>query len=304
MKEQPEQEPGGQQGSEVDFETHRALCFSIAYRMLGSVADAEDLVQESWIRWQANRASIKRPRAWLRQVCTRLAIDRLRDRQRADAPYPGPWLPEPILDGSVQMQAALENRLDAVDSIRIAFLTLLEELKPHERAIYLLRAVFECTYSEIAEIVEQSVDNCRQIFARTRKKLGSREQAPPANQEEQQCLAAFYEAVTQGDLQALLQILDPEVVLMSDGGGKRSAARVPLTGAQRVAHFVLGIAKLQRQAESRLCFRPVNGQMGAQVHSSAGLESVVSYEFRENKLWRIFVMRNPDKLIHLSGERR
>lgn len=285
------------------FEEHRAFCFSIAYRMLGSVSDAEDLVQESWLRWQAHRACIESPRAWLRRVCTRLAIDRLRERQRPDALYPGPWLPEPLLDQSAQLPAALDDRLDALDSISTLFLTLLEKLGPQERAVYLLRAIFECSYAEISTIVERKVEHCRQLYARAKAKIPSAQ--PPsaiASEQQSQCLTRFYEAIAQGNLQALMDALDPQVELLSDGGGKRSAARKPLLGAAIVAKFLLGVSKIQSQAGGRFQPVSVNGRCGAIVFHGKTIDSVVSYEFVDGCINKIFIVRNPDKLMHLSGK--
>lgn len=287
------------------FEEHRTFCFAIAYRMLGSVSDAEDLVQECWLRWQAHRDCIDSPRAWLRRVCTRLAIDRLRERQRPDALYPGPWLPEPLLDQSPQLQAALDDRLDALDSLSMAFLTLLEKLGPLERAVYLLRAIFECSYAEISTVIQRKSDHCRQLYARAKRKIPAERVACNIDPEQQsQCLSRFYRAIAQGDLQALMDALDPQVELLSDGGGKRSAARKPLLGAPVVAKFLLGVAKLQSQAGGRMQPTLVNGRCGALVLHAEAVDSVISYEIVGGRLQKIFIVRNPDKLMHLSAQER
>jgi len=243
------------------FEAERARLVGLAYRMLGSRADAEDVVQDAWLRWHArgaDRANIERPAAWLTTVVSRLALDRLRARQRDRADYVGPWLPEPVIlvdDPSV----VVERR----DSLRIGFVHLLERLNPRERVAFVLADVFDEPHQSISTVLDESVVNCRQLVSRARRKLAAPSMSPNASTTvaaassaatmppagagagagDGSGLDAFLTAAAGGDVDALLAALAPGVVLVSDGGADRHAARRPVLGADRVARFVLTIGK-------------------------------------------------------------
>jgi RNA polymerase sigma-70 factor, ECF subfamily len=235
------------------FDRHRPLLFSIAYRMLGSVMDAEDVVQEAFLRWQrAPRAEVRSPKAYLSAVVTRLCIDQLRSARKRREEYVGPWLPEPL---------PTEPDTAAIDeSLSMAFLILLESLNPTERAVFLLREVFD--YEEISRLVGKSEANCRQIARRARDSIAARrprfESSP---EQEERLLGSFLEASLDGDMESLVSVLSEDVTLWSDGGGKTRAALNPIHGANRVSRFLFGIL---RQAPPGLVVRRarVNGRPG------------------------------------------
>ena len=259
-----------------DFNQHRSLLFGIAYRMLGSVMDAEDMVQETFLRWQkASGQAIDSAKAYLTTVITRLCIDHLRSARVQREQYVGPWLPEPIVTDKSADPIALA---ELSESLAMAFLVLLERLSPMERAVFLLRQVFDYDYEEIGRIVEKTPTNCRQIARRARQHLAlekSRFQATPQQQE--QLTQQFMQASNQGDLQGLLDLLADDITLWSDGGGKAIAALKPLHGAQKVARFLRAIQRRANKlgAVPQVELVQVNGQAGL-VYSVAGVvQSVV-----------------------------
>ena len=225
-----------------DFERYRSLLFSIAYRMLGSVADAEEILQEAYLRWrEAPEAEVRSPKSYLSAVVTRLSIDRLRSARAWREEYVGPWLPEPLVtEGAEEVADSIE--LD--ESLSMAFLVLLESLNPMERAVFLLREVFDYDYGEISRIVERSEDNCRQIARRARQSVAARrpsfEQSP---EQKERLTERFVEACMSGDMQGLVGLLCEDVTLWSDGGGKVAAAPYPIHGPERVARFLLGVLR-------------------------------------------------------------
>ncbi len=265
--------------------------------MLGSVADAEDVVQEAWLRFARSGDQVDNPRAWLTQVTSRLAIDGLRAEKRSREQYPGPWLPTPLIGPVAQ-----DESLELAESISMAFLVMLEQLSPVERAVFLLRAVFERDYEEIATTVGKEPANCRQIFARARKHVddaGPRFDVPRA--EHLAVLAAFSDAARSNDLGGLLAILAPDAVLTSDGGGKIAAALKPVRGAEKVAKFLLGVEQV-RAGLGQTTVEPsmVNGRPGAIVRLDGAIDSAVSVEMTAGRIAAIHVVRNPDKLRHLA----
>ena len=224
------------------FDRNRPLLFSIAYRMTGSVMDAEDAVQEAYLRWQrASDDEVRSPSAYLSRVVTRLSINRLRSARVRREQYVGPWLPEPVLGEQVQ---EIGDQAELEDSLSMAFLVLLESLTPVERAVFVLREVFDYEYAEIASLVGKSEANCRQISHRARQSVAARrprfESSP---QQEERLLEGFLRASLSGDMEALLALLSEDVILYSDGGGKTQAALKPIYGADRVARFLSGILK-------------------------------------------------------------
>ena len=276
-----------------DFEQHRSLLFSIAYRMLGSVADAEDVVQETYLRWrEASETEVRSPRSYLSAVVTHLSIDRLRSARAWREEYVGPWLPEPLLSDRAEEIAPTE--LD--ESISMAFLVLLESLNPVERAVFLLREVFDYGYDEISRIVGKSEKNCRQIAHRARQYVAARrpryEHSP---EQEERLTRRFIEACTSGDMEALLEVLSEDVTLWSDGGGKAAAARQPIHGPERVARFLLGVL---RTVPPGFFARPtrINGGPGVVGYVEGRPTSVVAFDVANGRLRGVRIIVNPEKL--------
>ena len=223
------------------FARHRSLLFTVAYEMLGSAADAEDVVQETWLRWaDVDQSEVHDPRAYLVRIVTRQALNRLRTVARRREEYVGEWLPEPLLT-SPDVSADLE----LAESVSIAMLTVLETLAPAERAVFVLREVFDMPYEEIAGTVGKSLAAVRQIAHRARDHVAARRPRMAVSATEQQeAVDRFLAAVQHGDLQGLLDVLAPDVVVIADGGGLVSAARQPIEGAERVARFLMGASRL------------------------------------------------------------
>jgi RNA polymerase sigma-70 factor, ECF subfamily len=277
-----------------DFERHRSLLFSIAYRMLGSVADAEDVVQEAYLRWQqAPEAEVRSPRSYLSAVVTRLSIDRLRSARARREEYVGPWLPEPLVSERAEEVAVLD---ELSESLSIAFLVVLESLNPVERAVFLLREVFDYDYEEISRILGKSEDNCRQIAHRARQSVAARrprfERSP---EQEERVSRQFLEACMSGDMEGLISLLSEDVTLWSDGGGKVAAAPYPIYGPERVARFLLGVLRTVPPAFSA---RPaqVNGAPGVVGYVDGSPTGVVALDVVDGRLHGVRIVVNPDKL--------
>ena len=277
-----------------DFESHRPLLFSIAYRMLGSVADAEDIVQEAYLRWrEAPEAEVRSPKAYLSAVVTRLSIDRLRSARARREEYVGPWLPEPLVSERAEEVAVLDE-LD--ESLSMAFLVLLESLNPVERAVFILREVFDYDYDEIARIVGKSEANCRQIAHRARQSVAARrprfERSP---EQEERLTQQFVEACMNGDMEGLISLLSEDVTLWSDGGGKVAAAPYPIHGPERVARFLLGVL---RTVPPGFFARPtwVNGGPGVVGYVDGHPTSVVALDAADGRLRGVRIVVNPEKL--------
>lgn len=280
-----------------DFETHRPYLFSVAYRMLGSVADAEDMLQDAYLKWQKMAAGeICSLRSFLVTMVTRLCIDRLRSTKAAREEYIGPWLPEPL----VAQAPTPEEQTELADSLSFAFLVLLESLSPVERAVFLLREVFGFEFSEIAEVVEKSEANSRQIFSRARRHLADRRaRFVVERQNQRRMFDEFIHACQTGDLEQLLKLLTDDVTCYCDGGGKAVAARRPIRSADHVARFLLGILK---KAPEALEIRPatINGSPGAVIGLLAHAYSVVSIETTGDRVSAVYIVSNPDKLRNLT----
>ena len=278
-----------------DFERHRSLLFSIAYRMLGSVADAEDVVQEAYLRWrEVPETEVRSPRSYLSAVITRLSIDRLRSAQAWREEYVGPWLPEPLLSDRTE---EITDATELDESLSMAFLVLLESLNPVERAVFLLREVFDYEYAEISRLLGKSEANCRQISRRARRSVAARRpRFDPSPEAEERLFGRFLEACMGGDMEALLSLLWEDVTLWSDGGGKVVAARNPIHGADRVARFLLGIA---REAPPGFVLRwlPVNGRPGLVGYFADGRpQSVVTLDVAQGSIRAVMLVVNPEKL--------
>ncbi len=281
--------------SEDAFARHRSLLFTVAYEMLGSASDAEDVVQETWLRWaDVDQAAVRDPRAYLVRIVTRQALNRLRTLARRREEYVGEWLPEPLLT-SPDVAADME----LAESVSIAMLTVLETLGPTERAVFVLREVFETPYDEIAEAVGKSPAAVRQIAHRAREHVAARRPRMPVSTIEQQevverCLAA----VRNGDLQGLLDVLAPDVVVVADGGGLVPAARRPIRGAEPVARFLIGAAR-SANFEAKAVW--LNGSPGLRIDIGGELDTAVSLAVENGRITHIYAIRNPHKLARLDG---
>jgi RNA polymerase sigma-70 factor (ECF subfamily) len=275
----------------------RPYLFAIAYRMLGSVADAEDVVQEALVRYHEGGVEAESPKAYLATVTTRLAIDQLRSARARRELYPGEWLPEPLVEDEAMRHA------ETADSLSLTFLHLLEKLSPVERAVFLLREVFDYPYDEVAEIVGKSPDNCRQILARAHRHVQQgRRRFDVSREERDEVARRFVAAWEEGDLERLVELLAPDATVYGDGGGKAPSVPVPLLGAERVAKAIIGWG---RQARERgLVHRPalVNGDPGVVFYDPAGRPVWVSaLEIADGVVVAIRSILNPDKLEHLRA---
>jgi len=280
------------------FASARPMLFAIAYRMLGSVMDAEDLVQDAYLRWQeAPETDVRSPRAYLTTIVTRLAINQLRAARTKRETYVGPWLPEPLVTEDTP------DTVELAESLSMAFLVLLERLSPIERAVFLLHEVFDFEYAEIARMVDKTEANCRQLFARARKRLGTRRPRFEADPEQAQRLTQrFTEASVAGDLDGLLALLAEDITVWADGGGKvPGAALKPVRGATPVARFVLGI--MRRVVPAGTVLRPaeINGQPGFIAYVSGRPLSALILDIRDGRIQTIYAIGNPDKLQALPS---
>jgi len=273
------------------FEALRPLLFSIAYRMLGSASEAEDVVQDAWLRArQDEHADIRSPRAYLTTIVTRLCIDHLRSAERTRMEYPGPWLPEPLAEPN-QESAALAS------SLTTAFLVMLERLAPTERAVFLLREVFELDFDEIAKTVGKSPANTRQILTRARSRLHEpRRRFTVPRRESEEIVRRFRHAVGTGNVDELMAVLHADATLVADGGGKAAAATRPVLGADRIAKFVLGYAAKAHWSEVDFQLVPINGTPGLLMRHPLAGNGTYSFDIEDGRIRTIYVVRNPDKL--------
>lgn len=278
------------------FNQHRSLLFAIAYRMLGSVSDAEDMVQEAWIRWQNTETTVQSPKAFLSKTVTRLCIDHLRSARVKREQYVGAWLPEPLATESIAKDSA-----ELTESLSFAFLILLECLPPTERAVFLLREVFDYSYDDIAKTVGKNVSNCRQIVHRARRHFSRRRSAACLNvQQQDQLVEQFLISWNQGDLQELLALMAEDVTLWSDGGGKVTAAEKPLQGCLKVVRFLIAIRRSRLMPTLVPHVMPINGQPGLVNFVDGEPHSIFSFEFTSRGIQSIFAVVNPEKLKTLS----
>jgi RNA polymerase sigma-70 factor (ECF subfamily) len=275
--------------SDEPFITHRSLLFTVAYEMLGSAADAEDVVQESWLRWAGvDQARVRDPRAYLVQIVTRQALNRLRTVARRREEYIGEWLPEPLLTS-----ADVGEDLELAENVSIAMLTVLETLGPAERAVFVLHEVFATPYDEIAEAMDKSPAAVRQIAHRAREHVAARRPRMRVDRVQQKAaVEKFMAAISTGDVQGLVAVLAPDVVLIPDAGGLEGAARKPITGASRVVAFLSRAAKLPDFAATPVL---LNGMPGVRIHAADGA-TAVSLVVEDGLISRIYAIRNPDKL--------
>jgi RNA polymerase sigma factor (sigma-70 family) len=290
------------------FQSHRRQLFAVAYRMLGSASDAEDVVQDAWLRWlAADRATIDSPPAWLTTVVSRLGIDRLRARRREQERYVGPWLPEPLVGplptagGATPPSSDPAEVAELSDSLTTAFLLMLEELTPTERLTVLLADVFDEPFSSVAEILDKSESAVRQQAVRARRKLRAAAPSgrPAADAEQRRTAEAFLAATALGDLDTVLSLLAPDVVLLSDGGPDHRAARHPVVGPHRVARLVLNLAaRLPDRTEFES--GSINGSPGIIVRVDHQPIFVMAVEVVGAQVQGIKVVVNPDKLAAID----
>jgi len=284
------------------FEEHRQLLFGIAYRMLGSVADAEDMVQETFLRWQkGDRTEIKSAKAWLTTVVTRLCINHLKLARVQREEYVGPWLPEPIV--AEEAADPLENAEQA-ESLSMAFLVILETLSPTERAVYLLREVFDYGFGEIASIVKKSEANCRQLLSRARQRVSERRPRFNSSADQQKRLVeAFLRATNYGDVAGLMAILSEDVAFVSDGGAGIQALRRPIVGSDPVSRLLLHGAPRERAAFTAVRLVSVNGRPGFLAYRGATPRAAVAFDTDGELIRAIYLIANPEKLRRLPGSR-
>jgi RNA polymerase sigma-70 factor (ECF subfamily) len=287
------------------FNTDRPLLFSIAYRMLGSASDAEDVLQDAWLRCRSvDRSTIRSPKAFATTVVTRLCLDRLKSARRTREEYVGPWLPEPVLTREVE---GPETLLQRAESVTLAFLVLLEKLSPEERAVFLLKDIFEYDHAEIAGILGTTVDNSRQLLHRAKARLAEGRPRLTGTAESRRAIAErFAHAFSSGDGAELTALLARDVGMWSDGGGKASAARRPLAGRDQVLNFLIGLRRTAETAglthDVSLRIEEVNSEPALIVRIGPRLESIFVFSIADGAISAIRVVRNPDKLAHIDRQ--
>jgi RNA polymerase sigma-70 factor (TIGR02957 family) len=285
--------------TEDPFVDHRGLLFTVAYEMLGSAADAEDVLQEAWLRWDGvDHAQVHDPRAYLVRIVTRQALNRLRTVSRRREDYVGEWLPEPLLTSP-----DVAEDVELAESVSIAMLTVLETLGPTERAVFVLREVFATPYGEIAVAVGKSAPAVRQIARRAREHVAARRPRMQVSRSEQQhVLEQFLAALRSGRLQQLMDALAPDVVLIADGGGLAAAIRAPIRGAERVATMLAGFHRFVDAFELHTVW--LNGAPAARIDIDGQLDTVVSVTVEDGRITGIYAVRNPQKLAHVNTPAR
>jgi RNA polymerase sigma-70 factor (TIGR02957 family) len=280
--------------TEDPFIAHRSLLFTVAYEMLGSAADAEDVLQESWLRWaDIDRSQVHDQRAYLIRVVTRQALNRLRTLARRREEYVGEWLPEPLLTSP-----DIAEDVELAESVSIAMLTVLETLGPSERAVFVLREVFEMPYDEIAEAIGKSAGTVRQIARRAREHVAARRPRVQVSQSEQQAVVErFLAAMRTGTIQELMEVMAPDVVMIADGGGVVAAARAPIHGAEVVAKLLARANEVLAGLETTIVW--LNGAAAVRVKSDDRV-TAVSLVVEDGRVTRIYAIANPGKLTRLG----
>lgn len=289
---------------DTEFEKYRALLFSIAYRMLGTAMEAEDIVQDTYLRYsQTDFESIKSHKYYLTTIVTRLCINRMNSAHAQREQYIGNWLPEPILTDEQPLLMNPSERAATYDSISLAFLVILEKLSAPERAVFLLREVFDYDYAEIAPIVEKSEEACRQIFSRAKKHIqDNRPRFDSDPQQHQAILKQFLQAVEAGNLEGLVNLLAEDAILVSDGGTRKGRAIHPIYGADKVARFILGIQRLvEKGMQFKYEMKPVNGKAAFVIHVAADNSpfAVVSFGIKQGKIEQIYLIADDKKLTRI-----
>lgn len=279
------------------FAQHRGLLFTVAYEMLGSASDAEDVVQETWLRWaNADQAVVRDPRAYLVRIVTRQALNRLRTLARRREEYVGEWLPEPLVTSP-----DVAEDIELAENVSIAMLTVLETLGPTERAVFVLREVFDTPYDEIAEVVGKTPAAVRQVAHRAREHVAARRPRMQVDRAEQQeAVERFLDALQSGDVNRFLEVLAPDVVLVADGGGIAAAVRRPIEGAAQVARLLSGFAAVAPGA--RVGTVLINGAPAVRIDLAGAADTAVSLTVLDGRISRIYAVRNPQKLARLDAE--
>jgi RNA polymerase sigma-70 factor (ECF subfamily) len=280
------------------FVTHRNLLFTVAYEMLGSATDAEDVLQETWLRWvEVDLEQVCNERAYLVRIVTRQALNRLRMMSRRKESYVGPWLPEPLLTAPDVAQD-----MELAESVSMAVMLVLETLSPTERAVFVLREVFDVGYDEIAASVDKTPAAVRQIAHRARRHVDARRPRQVVSQKEKrEALESFVRALEGGDLQGLLDVLAPEVVYMGDGGGVKHAVLRPIVGADKVARLLAG--RLGKNSiPIAFGHTQVNGGPALAVHLDGELEAIMTARVEDGRITGLYFVRNPEKLSHVESE--
>jgi RNA polymerase sigma-70 factor (ECF subfamily) len=278
----------------LPFETHHSYLFAVAYRMLGSVTDTEDILQEAFLRWQKQpQEGIREPRAYLTSIVTRLCLEHMRKAHVRRETYVGPWLPEPFVDHEQTHPEALQSM---AESLSQAFLLVLETLSPIERAVFLLREVFDYTYAEISEIVEKNESHCRQIAHRAKARVQQqRPRFTPSPAEHGQIVMQFLTSCMEGDMDGLLDLLAEQATFTSDSNGKAKAARNIITDAHRIARLVLGLSS-KVPPNATIQFARLNGQLGIVMSIENTVVSTIGFQIENGKIQSIYNTVNPDKL--------
>ncbi|WP_409056336.1 RNA polymerase sigma factor SigJ [Streptomyces sp. SYP-A7185] len=287
------------------FEEHRPVLMGVAYRMLGRVADAEDVVQESWLRWSAaDRSSVREPRAYLVRVTTRLAIDRLRHVQSRRESYVGQWLPEPLVTDYGPTVPDTAERAVLADSVSLAVLVVLESLSPLERAVFVLREAFGFPFSEIALTLDRGEPAVRQLAARARKHVEEKRPRYAVDPGERRDLTErFLAAAADGDLDGLMSLLAPDVRLVGDGGGKAKAPLRVIESADKVGRFLGGAARkgVPEGAELEARFLEINGAPSLFFLADGKPHSLFQLDVADGRITAVYIIRNPDKLVTLAS---
>lgn len=281
------------------FTAHRRLLFTVAYDLLGSVADAEDVVQETWLRWsQVDHDHVREPRAYLVQIVTRQALNRIRATKARRETYVGPWLPEPLLADDDHAERIVD-RAARGEAVSLAMLVVLETLSPLERAVFVLREVFGMSHEEVAHTLDRSPASVRQLAHRAREHVQARRPRFDADSAEQRRVTEeFLQACFTGDLDGLLGLLAPDVTLISDGGGKRHAALRPIVGADKVGRFMVAVAQ---EGGGDIGFHTINGQLGVVARQDGVATYVGLLGVSAGRISEILIIANPDKLAHLAA---
>lgn len=283
------------------YQTYQPLLFSLAYRMLGSVMDAEDIVQEAFITFDQlpNHEHIENKKAYLCKIVTNRCLDLIRSSAKKREVYVGPWLPEPLLE--IEKSSTTDPSIDFIqqESISTAYLLLLQQLNGIERAVFLLREVFQYSYEEIAETLGKSNANCRQIFHRAKKSMEYDPKKLPTISMAESIVKEFVQSVLNGNVNQLLQLVSEDVAMYSDGGGKVKAARIPVFGATRVVQLILNLVKIY-SGRFTLKNTAVNGLPGLILTTDENLQYVFSFALSDNQIQTIYMVANPDKLRHLQ----
>ena len=279
------------------FERQRSRLLGLAYRMLGSLMDAEDIVQDAWFKWsRATDNTIKNDQAYLTTVVSRMCLDKLKHEKIKRDAYTGPWLPEPITDTKVVSALTVT---EYADDISYAFMVTLEKLTPLERAAFLLHDIFDIDFKEIADIINKEEPAVRQLASRARKALKKRPRTTPAPiATEQKMLHAFYEGITQGSVEQLKSLLREDAVFISDGGGKRQAALKPIVGRDKILRLLSGLAKKFPRPQSSFSMQwlNLNGRLGIKIFIDQKIEHLITIDIYNDTINSAFVIRNPEKL--------